>query len=43
MNHPKQVYKAVSAFVQAQQASSMEIAQKAIKQYDKALKKLSKG
>jgi hypothetical protein len=43
MNHPKQVYKAVSAFVQAAQATTTEQATKAVKQFKKASKKLSKG
>ena len=42
MNHPKQVYKAVTAFVQAQQAITTEQATKAVKQFKKASKKLSK-
>ena len=43
MNHNKQVYKAVSAFVQAQQATTTKQATKAVKQFKKASEKLSKG
>ena len=42
MNHNKQVYKAVSAFVLAEQATDTNEAIKAIKRFTKASKKLAK-
>jgi len=41
MNHNKQVYKAVSAFVLAEQANEPNEAIKAIKRFNKASKKLA--
>jgi predicted TIM-barrel enzyme len=43
MNHQKQVFKAVSALVAAEQAKSHDDAVKAIKQFAKATKKLAKA